>query len=119
SCCAAWCGSDRRRRPSRKPRRPKSGAGAPRGRSPRSPTSTSGAPHGRRAPRWGRNGSSTMDPLDLVPLWAAILALAVFMYVLLDGFDLGVAMLFPFRRDAEERDRMIASVAPVWDFNVT
>lgn len=60
-----------------------------------------------------------MEPLDLVPLWAAILALAVFMYVLLDGFDLGVAMLFPFRRDAEDRDRMIASVSPVWDFNET
>ncbi len=60
-----------------------------------------------------------MAPLDLVPLWAAILALAVFMYVLLDGFDLGVAMLFPFRRHAEDRERMIASVSPVWDFNET
>lgn len=60
-----------------------------------------------------------MEPLDLVPLWAAILALAVFMYVLLDGFDLGVAMLLPLRRDAEDRERMIASVAPVWDFNET
>lgn len=60
-----------------------------------------------------------MEQLDLVPLWAAILALAVFMYVLLDGFDLGVAMLFPFRRNAEDRERMIASVAPVWDFNET
>ena len=57
--------------------------------------------------------------LDLVPLWAAILALAVFMYVLLDGFDLGVGLLFPLRRDAADRDRMIASVAPVWDFNET
>lgn len=57
--------------------------------------------------------------LDLVPLWAAILALAVFMYVLLDGFDLGVGMLFLLRRDAEERNLMINSVAPVWDFNET
>lgn len=57
--------------------------------------------------------------LDLVPLWTAILALAVFMYVLLDGFDLGVGMLFGLRRDAHERDLMVASVAPVWDFNET
>jgi len=57
--------------------------------------------------------------LDLVPLWAAILALAVFMYVLLDGFDLGVGMVFLLRRDAESRNLMINSVAPVWDFNET
>jgi cytochrome d ubiquinol oxidase subunit II len=58
-------------------------------------------------------------PLDLVPLWAAILALAVFMYVLLDGFDLGVGMLFALRGDARDRDVMVATVAPVWDFNET
>jgi cytochrome d ubiquinol oxidase subunit II len=57
--------------------------------------------------------------LDLVPLWAAILALAVFMYVLLDGFDLGVGIVLLLRSDKTERDRMIASVAPVWDFNET
>ncbi len=57
--------------------------------------------------------------LDLVPLWAAILALAVFMYVLLDGFDLGVGMLFALRPEAEDRDLMVATVAPVWDFNET
>ena len=43
--------------------------------------------------------------LDLVPLWTAILALAVFMYVLLDGFDLGVGMLFGLRRDAHGQVR--------------
>ena len=57
--------------------------------------------------------------LDLVPMWTAILALAVFMYVLLDGFDLGVGMLFALRPGAADRDLMIASVAPVWDFNET
>ncbi|KGV84101.1 cytochrome oxidase subunit II family protein [Burkholderia pseudomallei MSHR3960] len=57
--------------------------------------------------------------LDLVPLWAGVLALSVLMYVLLDGFDLGVGMLFFFHRDEAERDRMIASVSPVWDFNET
>jgi cytochrome bd ubiquinol oxidase subunit II len=57
--------------------------------------------------------------LDLVPLWAGILSLAVLMYVLLDGFDLGVGMLFFFRGHEEDRDLMVASVAPVWDFNET
>jgi cytochrome d ubiquinol oxidase subunit II len=57
--------------------------------------------------------------LDLVPLWAAILSLAVLMYVLLDGFDLGVGMLFFFRAHDEDRDLMVATVAPVWDFNET
>src|SRR5215471_163098 len=57
--------------------------------------------------------------LDLVPLWAAILALGVFMYVLLDGFDLGVGILFPFARDNASRDLMMASVAPIWDGNET
>ncbi len=60
-----------------------------------------------------------MASVDLVPLWAAILALAVMMYVLLDGFDLGVGMLFALRRDRTDRDTMVASVAPVWDFNET
>src|SRR5512132_1521927 len=54
--------------------------------------------------------------LDLVPLWACILSLAVLMYVLLDGFDLGVGMLFFFRPHEEDRD---LSVASVWDFNET
>lgn len=57
--------------------------------------------------------------LDLVPLWAFILSLAVLMYVLLDGFDLGVGILFFFRRHNEDRDVMVASVAPIWDFNET
>ncbi len=57
--------------------------------------------------------------LDLVPLWTAILALSVFMYVLLDGFDLGVGILFPFAPGDEARQLMIASVAPVWDGNET
>jgi cytochrome d ubiquinol oxidase subunit II len=57
--------------------------------------------------------------LDLVPVWATILAFGVFMYVLLDGFDLGVGMLFPFAPDAASRDLMMNSVAPIWDFNET
>jgi len=57
--------------------------------------------------------------LDLVPLWACVLSLAVLMYVLLDGFDLGVGVLFFFRQHDEDRDLMVASVAPIWDFNET
>jgi cytochrome d ubiquinol oxidase subunit II len=57
--------------------------------------------------------------LDLVPIWTVILAVSVFMYVLLDGFDLGVGILFPFARNDEARDTMMASVAPVWDGNET
>src|SRR5947209_18444056 len=60
-----------------------------------------------------------MQQLDLVPLWAAILGLGVFRYVLLDGFDLGVGILFPFAPDDRSRDLMMASVAPIWDGNET
>ncbi|RDU97574.1 cytochrome d ubiquinol oxidase subunit II [Trinickia dinghuensis] len=60
-----------------------------------------------------------MTQLDLVPLWAAILGFAVLMYILLDGFDLGVGILFLFRKSESDRDVMMASVSPVWDFNET
>lgn len=57
--------------------------------------------------------------IDLVPIWTVILALAVFMYVLLDGFDLGVGILFPFAPDEASRHLMMDSVAPIWDGNET
>ncbi|HKC42293.1 MAG TPA: cytochrome d ubiquinol oxidase subunit II, partial [Burkholderiales bacterium] len=57
--------------------------------------------------------------LDLVPIWTLILAVGVFMYVLLDGFDLGVGILFPLAPDDRARDLMMASVAPIWDGNET
>jgi cytochrome d ubiquinol oxidase subunit II len=60
-----------------------------------------------------------MEPLDLVPVWTVILAASVFMYVLLDGFDLGVGILFAFIRDDHERTLMMNSVAPIWDGNET
>ena len=52
-------------------------------------------------------------------IWAALLAVAVFMYVLLDGFDLGIGILFPFAAHDSDRDIMMNSVAPVWDGNET
>jgi cytochrome d ubiquinol oxidase subunit II len=51
-------------------------------------------------------------------IWAAIIGIAVAMYVILDGFDLGIGMLFPFASE-RERDRMMASIAPFWDGNET
>jgi cytochrome d ubiquinol oxidase subunit II len=60
-----------------------------------------------------------IESLDLPLIWAALLALAVFMYVLLDGFDLGIGILFPFVERDEYRDIMMNSVAPVWDGNET
>jgi cytochrome d ubiquinol oxidase subunit II len=48
-----------------------------------------------------------------------LLAFGMVMYVILDGFDLGIGILLPFARDADQREQMIASVAPVWDGNET
>jgi cytochrome d ubiquinol oxidase subunit II len=57
--------------------------------------------------------------LDLPLIWALLIAAAVFLYVVLDGFDLGLGILFPTARSATERDVMMNSVAPVWDGNET
>ena len=57
--------------------------------------------------------------LDLPLIWAGLIAVAVLVYVLLDGFDLGVGLLFPFARSAEDRDAMMAAIAPYWDGNET
>jgi cytochrome d ubiquinol oxidase subunit II len=57
--------------------------------------------------------------LDLPLIWTGLLALAVLMYVMLDGFDLGIGLLFPFARSPDERDVMMNSIAPVWDGNET
>jgi cytochrome d ubiquinol oxidase subunit II len=60
-----------------------------------------------------------MPTLSLTPIWTAILALAVFFYVALDGFDLGVGMLYNFAPDRRARDLMMNSIAPIWDGNET
>ena len=57
--------------------------------------------------------------LDLPLIWAVVIALAVFLYVLLDGFDLGIGVLFPFAHSAADRDTMMATIAPYWDGNET
>jgi cytochrome d ubiquinol oxidase subunit II len=57
--------------------------------------------------------------MDLVTLWACLVGLSIILYVVLDGFSLGVAMIFPNAQDEQERDLLIDSIAPVWDMNQT
>src|ERR1700704_4367572 len=52
-------------------------------------------------------------------IWPAIIGFAVAMYVILDGFDLGIGILFPFAASERDRDQMMSSVAPFWDGNET
>jgi cytochrome d ubiquinol oxidase subunit II len=60
-----------------------------------------------------------MVETQLTLIWTGIVGFAVFMYVLMDGFDLGLGILFPFAPTDEDRDIMMNSVAPIWDFNET
>ncbi|MBA6136651.1 MULTISPECIES: cytochrome d ubiquinol oxidase subunit II [Pseudomonas] len=57
--------------------------------------------------------------IDLPLIWAVIIIFGVMMYVVMDGFDLGIGMLFPFVKDERDRDVMMNTVAPVWDGNET
>lgn len=61
-----------------------------------------------------------MNPaLDLVPVWTLILGIAVFFYVLLDGFDLGVGILYGLAPSTAARNTIMNSIAPIWDGNET
>ncbi|MGQ4606549.1 cytochrome d ubiquinol oxidase subunit II [Raoultella ornithinolytica] len=57
--------------------------------------------------------------IDLSVIWFVIIVFATLMYIVMDGFDLGIGILFSATRDAEDRDVMVNSVAPVWDGNET
>jgi len=57
--------------------------------------------------------------IDLPLLWAVIIGFGLMMYVIMDGFDLGIGILFPFVRDRADRDTMVNTIAPVWDGNET
>jgi cytochrome d ubiquinol oxidase subunit II len=57
--------------------------------------------------------------IDLATLWAFIIAFAVFVYIVMDGFDLGLGILFPLFPAKADRDVIMNSVAPVWDGNET
>lgn len=56
---------------------------------------------------------------DLPTIWAGLLAFSIFIYVILDGFDLGIGLIFPFLKSDSDRDVAMNSVAPVWDGNET
>src|ERR1700689_2390572 len=58
-----------------------------------------------------------MMGIDLPILWAIIIGFGLMMYVVMDGFDLGIGLLFPFIRDRAYHDIMVNTVAPVWDGN--
>jgi cytochrome d ubiquinol oxidase subunit II len=58
-------------------------------------------------------------PIDLPVIWASVIGLGVFIYVMLDGFDLGIGLLFAFFEAKEDRDVMMNTIAPVWDGNET
>jgi cytochrome d ubiquinol oxidase subunit II len=60
-----------------------------------------------------------MESLDLPLIWAGLIAFAVLAYVVLDGFDLGVGILFAAEREDADRDLIVNTVAPVWDGNET
>lgn len=57
--------------------------------------------------------------VDISVIWIAIIVFATLMYIIMDGFDTGIGLLFNFVGDAKERDVMVNSVAPVWDGNET
>lgn len=60
-----------------------------------------------------------MAGIDLPLVWAVIILFGIMMYVVMDGFDLGIGILFPFVPDEGDRDVMMNTVAPVWDGNET
>jgi cytochrome bd ubiquinol oxidase subunit II len=59
------------------------------------------------------------QPSDLALFWAAVIALSIMVYVILDGFDLGVGILFGSARDEAQRVQMMNTIAPFWDGNET
>ena len=57
--------------------------------------------------------------IDLPLIWFLIIGFGIMMYVIMDGFDLGIGILFPFIKNRHDRDVMVNTVAPVWDGNET
>jgi cytochrome bd ubiquinol oxidase subunit II len=57
--------------------------------------------------------------IDLPLVWMVIIGFGLMMYVIMDGFDLGIGILLPLIRNRDDRDRMVNTVAPVWDGNET
>ncbi|MBX9385971.1 cytochrome d ubiquinol oxidase subunit II, partial [Serratia marcescens] len=57
--------------------------------------------------------------IDLPLIWFVIIVFSTMMYVVMDGFDLGIGILFPWVKESGDRDLMMNTVAPVWDGNET
>lgn len=57
--------------------------------------------------------------IDLALIWFVIIVFSIMMYIMMDGFDLGIGILYPMVKDKHDRDVMMNSVAPVWDGNET
>ena len=72
-----------------------------------------------RPARPDRPGGDAMDASWLAVFWAALIAFAILVYVLLDGFDLGIGVLFGTTRDQNYRGQMLSAIAPFWDGNET
>jgi cytochrome d ubiquinol oxidase subunit II len=62
---------------------------------------------------------TTLDPSNLALFWAGVIAVAILVYVILDGFDLGVGILFGTTSDASLRSQMMEAISPFWDGNET
>jgi cytochrome bd-type quinol oxidase subunit 2 len=79
---------------------------------------TAAGPGAGRRRCFGRKRTMS-QVLDFVPIWTLILGIAVFFHVLLDGFDLGVGILFGLAPNTAARNTIMNSIAPIWDGNET
>ncbi|SDT98776.1 cytochrome bd-I ubiquinol oxidase subunit 2 apoprotein [Pseudomonas pohangensis] len=61
----------------------------------------------------------TPEPSELALFWAGVVAISILVYVILDGFDLGIGILFGLTQDEDKRGQMMTSIAPFWDGNET
>src|SRR5262249_8749442 len=102
ACCAQWAG-----RGGGHPGTPRSGRSA----GETNPGSSAIIPSERSA--------MTEPVMSFVGIWSVIIATGVFLYVVLDGFDLGIGILHGFSPSAADGDVMMKSIAPVWDGNET
>src|SRR5262249_44032947 len=93
---------------------PGAGVGAPHPRAARERGAACAGPCRARA-----GGQDAMNPPNFVPVWTVIRGAGSFFYGLLDGFDLGVGMLYNFMPDTRSRNLVMNAIAPVWDGNET
>src|SRR6202035_5468699 len=74
---------------------------------------------GQRAPGDADFSSPPRRRIAVVMFWVAVLAISILLYILLDGFDLGIGILFGLTGSEERRRAMMSAVAPIWDGNET